>query len=37
MLENIFDGRISEGAACGRDCLAEGLNGVKAKKDRLER
>src|SRR5258706_4469604 len=37
MLDNILCGRISECAACRRDCFAESLNGVKAKKDRLER
>ena len=37
VLENIPCGRIGECAACGGDCLAKGLSGVKAKKDRLDR
>ena len=37
VLGDIFGGRISESAACGRDSLPEGLNGVKAEKNRLER
>ena len=34
---DILRGRIGESAACGRDSLVEGLNRVKAEKDRLER
>ena len=37
VLGDIFRGRISESPACGWDSLPEGLNGVKAEKDRLER